>query len=152
MIEQVQRAFNIDLKRCCYMPGFLFLLSQQEVVQVFKNRHVFRRRIIKIVLIYLMDTTVNDCFLYRLQAFFASHDQFAERQDEIRFQCKRVVFFRVVAVDVHRIDMMRARRTDLDNLPFEPVYQRRILSFRIADDNVIIRYQKCIGDLTLGAE
>jgi hypothetical protein len=47
--------------------------------------------------------------------------------------------------------VLRHRR-ELDNLPAKPLYKRKILRFRVADDDVVLREQKDIDDFTLGRE
>ena len=47
---------------------------------------------------------------------------------------------------------MGAVGTDFDDLPLQTIHQRRILSLRIIDNNIIVRHQKRIGNLTLCRE
>ena len=100
----------------------------------------------------LVDTTVNHGFLNRLQAVLAAYDQLAERQDKVRLERQRVVLFAVGIVDVHGIDILRAGRTDFDDLPLQAVGQGRVLCLRITDNQVVIRHQKGIGNLSLRRE
>ena len=104
------------------------------------------------MLIDLVDTTVNHGFLNRLQAVLAAYDQFAERQNKVSLERQRVVLFAVGIVDVHGIDILRAGRADFDDLPFHAVSQGRILCLRITDNQVVIRHQKGIGNLSLCRE
>ena len=66
MVEHIKRTFDIDFQRSRNMTCFLFILFQQGIVQVLQNRHIFRFRVIKIQLINLMDTSVNNCLFHRL--------------------------------------------------------------------------------------
>ena len=66
VIEQLQRTFDVNLQCSRHMMGFLFILFQQCVIQILQNRHIFRFRVIQILLINLMNTAVNDRFLNRL--------------------------------------------------------------------------------------
>ena len=134
------------------MMRFLLLLLQQRIVQILQKRHPLRRRIVKVILIDLMHTSVDDSLLYRLQAFLSADNQLTQGQDEIRLQGNRVILLRVVRIDVHGIDVLRAGRTDLDDLPFKPLYQSCIFCLRIADDDIVIRHQEGIGHFTLGTE
>ena len=134
------------------MPCFLLVLLHQFIVQILQDRHILRTGIIEIRLIDLMHTAVDDRLFDRLQSFLAADYQLAERQDEVSFQGDRIIFFGIVHIDVHRVNVLRAHRTDLDHLAAQSLHQRRILRFRIGNDNVVIRHQECIGDLTLGAE
>ena len=134
------------------MMGFFLVLFEKCVIQVLKDRHIFRNRIVKISLVNLMHTTVNNCLFNGLQAVLTSHDQLAEGKNEVCFQGNRVIILRVVDIDVHGIDIVGTGRTDLDYLTFKLVNQRRIFCFRVADDNVIIRHEERIGNLTLCGE
>ena len=152
MVEKVQGAFDVDLQRRRHMMGFLFLLGLQGIVEVLQKRHVFRNRVLEVLLVDLMDTAVDDRLFHRLQTFLAADNQFAERQDEIRLQSERTVFLGVVQVDIHRIDVLGAGRADMNDLAVEALHESRVLRFRIADDHIVIRHQEGVGDLTLGAE
>ena len=44
-----------------------------------------------------MDTAVDDRLLHRLQSLLATYDQLTEGQDEIRLECQRVIFWRVLS-------------------------------------------------------
>ena len=99
-----------------------------------------------------MNTAVNNRLFYRLQALFAAHHQFTQRKNKVSFQCQRIVLLAVIAVDVHGVDILSAGRADVDNLPMQTLHQRSVFCFRIADDNIIVRHQKCVGNLTLCTE
>ena len=60
------------------MVGFLFLLFQKGVVKILQKRHVLRSRIIKVALVNLMDTAVDDRLFHRLEAFLPADDQLAK--------------------------------------------------------------------------
>ena len=60
-------------------------------------------------------------FFYRLQAFFAAHDQLTQGQDEICLQGNRIILFRIIRIDVHRVDILCAGRADLNDLPLRCV-------------------------------
>ena len=152
VVEQVQGAFHIDFQCGGNVVGFLFVLLKQGVVQVLKDGHILRAGVRKIFAVDQMHTAVDDGFLHRLQSLFAADHQFAQGQHKVGFQSQRIVFFRVVAVDVHRVDILRAGRADVDDLPMQTLHQRSVLCFRVADDNIIVRYQKSVGDFTLCTE
>ena len=78
VVENVQTALDVDFQRSRHMAGFRFILRQQGVVQIFQQRHIFRGGILEILAIDHMDAAVNDRLFHRLQAFFASHHQFAQ--------------------------------------------------------------------------
>ena len=73
------------------MMCFLFILLEQCVIQILQNRHILRYRIIKIFLVDLMHTAVDNRLFYRLQTIFASHNQFTKRKDKISFQRHRII-------------------------------------------------------------
>ena len=105
MIEHVQRTGDVDFKSRRQRLRFLFLLLPQRVVQILQNRHVLRAGIGQIRLIDDVHGAVNDGFLNRLQAIPAANDQLTQRQDEVRFQGKRILIVAVVKVDIHGIDV-----------------------------------------------
>ena len=140
MVEQIQGTFDIDLQRGRYMVGFLLFLFQKGVVEILQKRHVLRLRVIEIALIDLMDTAVNDRLFHRLQAFLAADNQLAQGKDKVRLQGDRIILLRIVRVDIHGVDILRAGRADLDDLAVKPVHQRGILCFRIGNDHVVIRH------------
>ena len=152
VVKNVQTALDVDFQRSRHMAGFRFILRQQGVVQIFQQRHIFWGGILEILAIDHMDAAVNDRLFHRLQTLFAAHHQFAQGQHKVGFQSQRVILFRVVAVDVHRVDILGAGRTDVDDLPMQTLHQRSVLCFRVADDDIIIRHEERIADLTLCRE
>lgn len=64
-----------------------------------------------------MDTAVDDRFLHRLQALFATHYQFAQGQHKVSFQSQRIVLLTVIAVNVQRVDILSAGGADVNDLP-----------------------------------
>ena len=134
------------------MMGFLFLLGQQCIVEILQKRHVFRNWILEVLLVDLMNATVDDRLFYRLQAFFAAHDKLTQRQDEIRLQGNGVVLLGVVQVDVHRIHVLGAGRTDVDDLPVKTLHESCIFRLRITDDHIVIRHQEGVCDFPLCRE
>ena len=152
VVEDVQRTLNVNLQRRRHMARFRFVLRQQSVVQIFQQGHIFRGGILEILAVDHMNTAVNDCLFYRLQTLFAAHHQLTQRKNKVSFQRQRIVLLTVIAVDVHGVDILRAGGADVDNLPMQTLHQRSVFCFRVADDNIIIRHQKCVSDLTLCRE
>ena len=152
VVKQVQRTGHIDFQCCCHMVCFLFILPKQSFVQILQHRHILRHRMFKIGLVNLMNTAVDDRLFYRLQAFFSAHDQLTQGQDEICFQGNRIILFRIIRIDVHRVDILCAGRADLNDLPLKFLHQCCVLSFGIAHDYIVIRHQERIGDFSLGRE
>ena len=95
-----------------------------------------------------MNTAVNDRLFHRLQALFSAYHQFTQRQNKVSFQRQRIVLLTVIAVDVHGVDILGAGGADVDNLSMQTLHQRSVLCFRVANDNIIVRHQKCVGDFT----
>ena len=152
VVKEVQRAGDIDLQRRRHMAGLLFLLLQQRLIEVLQEGHILRDRVFKILLVDLVDAAVNDRFLHRLKPLLAAHHQLTEGEDEVRFQGDGVILLGVVQVDVHGVDILRTGRADLDDLPIEPLDEGGVLRLRVADDHIIIRHQKGVGDLPLGGK
>ena len=152
MIEDVQRAVNIDFKGSCDALCLRFLLISQNVVEVFKDRHFLRLGVCKKLLIDHADAAVNDGLLNRLQAVLAADNQLTHGEDEVRFQRQRVFLFGVVRVDVQRIDIIRADRRDADDLTAEFLHEGEILGFGVADDDVILRDEEGVRHFALCGE
>ena len=129
VVKDVQTALDVDFQRSRHMACFRFILRQQGVVQIFQQRHIFRDGILEILAIDHMDAAVNDRLFHRLQALFAAHHQFAQGQHKVGFQSQRVVLLRVVAVDVHRVDILGAGRADVDDLPMQTLHQRSVIGW-----------------------
>ena len=64
MVEHIQRAFDVDFQCGSHMMGFFFILLQQSIVQVFQQRHIFRRGVSEILAVDEVYTAVDDCFFY----------------------------------------------------------------------------------------
>ena len=152
MVEQVQTALDVDLQCGGNMVGFFLGLLEQGIVQVLKDGHILRAGVRKIFAVDQMHTAVDDGFLHRQQPFFAAHHQFTQRKNKVSFQGKRIIFLRIVGVDVHGIDELGAVGADFDDLTFQPIHQRRILSLWIVHNNIIVRHQKSVCDFTLCRE
>ena len=74
-----------------------------------------------------MNTTVNDSLLNRLKPFLAAHNKLTQRQDKIRLKSNRIIIIGIVHVDIHRVDVLTAGRTYLNNLTAKPFYQSTVL-------------------------
>ena len=85
VVEHPQRTIDVDFQcrgDTLRLPFFLF---PQAIVQITKNRHILRFRVIQIFLIDQRQASVNDGFFFRLHAIPCAHDKFAQGKDEIRF-------------------------------------------------------------------
>ena len=152
VVEYVEGAGDVDFQRRGDVLRLFLVLRPQQVVQVLQNGHILRARIVEVVLIHQPHTAVNDGFLHRLQPVLATHDQLAQRQNEVGFQRQRAFIVRIVQVQVHRVDIVGGGRRDFDDLPVQALHQRRVLGLRVADDDIIRSQQEAVGDLALGAE
>ena len=152
VIEDIQRAVNIDFKGSRNALCLRFGLLAQDIVEVFENGHFLRHGIREVVLIDHADASVNDGLLNRLQALLAADNQLAHGKDEVGFQRQRVFLFGVVEVDVQRIDVVRAYRRDADDLTAELLDKGEILCFGVTDDDVILGDEEGIGHLSLCRE
>ena len=152
VIEHVERAGDVDFQRGSEVLRFLFVLRPQCVIQVLQNRHFLRRGVCKIIAVDHTDAAVDDGLFDRLQAVLPADDQFAQGQNKIRFQRKRVVVLAVIEVQVHRVDEVAGGRGDMDDLPVQTLDQRAVFRFGIADDDVVVRHEEHIADLTLRRE
>ena len=143
---------NIDFKGSCNALCLRLSLVSQNVVEVFENRHLLRNGIGKVVLIDHTDASVNDGLFNGLQAVLAANNQLAHGEDEVGLQGQRVFLFGVVDIDVQRIDVVGTDGRNADNLTAELLYQRVILGFGIADDNVIFCDEEGVGHFSFRRE
>ena len=74
------------------MMGFFFILLEQGIVQILKDRHILRAGISEIFAVDQMDTTVNDRLFHREQTFLAADHQFTQGKNKVCFQGQRVIF------------------------------------------------------------
>ena len=152
VIEDVQRAVNIDFKGSCNALCLRLFLIAQNVVEVFQNGHFLRFGIGKVVLIDHTDAPVNDGLFNRLQAVLAADNQLTHGEDEVGLQGQRIFLFGVVDIDVQRIDVVGTDGRNADNLTAELLHEGIILSLGVAHDDVILGDQEGIGHLTLCRE
>ena len=78
VIEEVQRAGDIDFKSGCHVLGLLFLLGEKSLIEILQDRHVLGPWILEILLIDLVHAAVDDRFFHRLQALLAADDELAQ--------------------------------------------------------------------------
>lgn len=121
-------------------------------IEITEDGHVLRARVIEIVPIDQPHTAVNDGLFHRHKAVLAAHNQLAQAENEVGFQRQRILIVRIVEVQVHGIDIVRGGRRDFNNLPVQVLHQWAVFRLRIADDDIVVRHQKDVCDLALGAE
>ena len=151
MIEEVERAVYIQVKRLGHTLRLRDALRHKRVQQIAQHGHILRPRVCEVRLVDHLHGPVNDGFLDGLQPRLAAHDKLAERQHEITFQRQRVFFLAVIEVDIQRIYIVAAVGREPDHLAAQPVHQRGIFILRVADDDIILCGQHDIGDLPLAA-
>ena len=110
VVEHIKGAVDIELESRSYPARLMLALGEQFVVKIFEDRHFLRNRIKKIPVIDSVDTAVNDSLLDRLQTVPVSEYQFTEGKDKIRLQGYRVIFFRIVLIDIHGVDELGTGR------------------------------------------
>ena len=152
VVEQVQGAFHIDFQSRGNMVGFFLILLEQGIVQVLKDGHILRAGVRKIFAVDQMHTAINDGFFHRQQPFFAAYHQFTQRKNKVGFQRKRIIFLRIVGIDVHGIDELGTVGADFDDLTLQTIHQWRVFAFGIVHNNIIVRHQKSVCDFTLCRE
>ena len=152
MVEYVQGTIDIDLQGCGDALCLRLRLLPEDVIQISQDRHILRSWILEVPLIHNREASVDDRLFFRFDAAAASHDQLAQRQDEVRLEPQRVIVIGVIQIDIHRIDIVLAGRGNMNHLSAQRQHQCIILGLRIADDDVIHRHQKCIQYLPLPCE
>ena len=152
MVEHVEGAGNVDFKGGGDVLRLLFLLTAQLVIQVLQNWHILRAGVVEVVPIDHTHTAVDDGLFHRHEAVLAADNQLAQAENEVGFQAQRVLIVRIVEVQVHGVNVVRACGGDFDDLPIQPLHQRPVLRLRVADDNVVIGDEEHVGDLPLGGK
>ena len=152
VVKDIKRAGDVNFQRRCDVLRFLLILLPQFFVEITEDGHILRARVTQIIPIHQPHTAVDDGFLHRHEAVLAAHDQLAQAENEVGFQAQRVLIVRIVEVQVHGIDIVRGGGRDFNDLPMQVLHQRAIFRLRIADDDIVVRHQKDVCDLTFGAE
>jgi len=89
VVEDIERAADVDFQRRRNEPGFLFRLLQQDSVQISQNRDILRLGLIEIGLIHHANTTVDDSLFDGLEALSASDDELTQGKNKVGFQGQR---------------------------------------------------------------
>lgn len=158
VVEHIQRTGNVDFQSGGNKLGFLFFLLPEGIVKTLQNGHILRLGIVEVVLVDQPHTAVNDSLFNRSKAVLTADDQFTEGQDEVRLQGQGVIFVTVIQVQIQRIQITGfavvtlAGGRKFNGLTIEPLHQGLVFCFGIADEDVIIRDQEGIGNLSLGRE
>ena len=152
MVKHVQRTADVDLQRSGKPLGLRFRLLAQQRVEVPQHRHFLRAGVLQVLPVDHVDTAVHNGFLHRLQPRLTAHDQLHEGEDEVAFQCQRVIILGVVEGQVHRIDVLVGGGGNVDHLAAQPPHQGRILILRVDYGNVILGNQEGVGNFPLSGE
>ena len=152
VVEEIERSRHIQVKRLCHAVGFRQMLRRQRGVEVREDRHILRARVCKVGLIDTLHSTVDHGALDGFQPGLAAHNQLTEGQHKIGFECQRVFVLGIVQVDVQRIQVIAAGGRELDNLPMQQLYQRRILALRVTYQHMIVGFQQHTDHFPLAGE
>ena len=77
VIEHSQRTIDVDFQCRGDTLRLPFLLLPQAVVQITERRHIFRLRVVQILLIDQRQAAVNNRLFFRLHTIPCAHNQFA---------------------------------------------------------------------------
>ena len=124
------------------MLRFLFVLSEEFLVKVPEDGHIFRDRILKVIFVNQSDASVYDGLFNGLKAFPASHDQFAQGEDEIAFQGQGILVFAVVQVQVHRVYIIPGVCGYLYDLSSKMLREGSVFRLGVAYDDVVVRHKE----------
>ena len=75
VVKIILRSMHIQHEAVCDTLRFFVLVLQEGIIQIFKDRHIFRHGIFKVAIVDMTDTLVNDAFLIVLQPVLPSGDQ-----------------------------------------------------------------------------
>ena len=152
MVEHTQRTIDVDFQRCGDTLRLPLFLLPQAVVQITERWHIFRLRVIQILLVDQRQAAVNDRLFFRLHAIPCAHDKFAQGKNEVRFHAQRVIIVRIVEVNVHRVDVVLTGGRDVNDLTAQRFHQRIILAFRVCNDNIVRCGKEHVGNFTFCTE
>ena len=110
VVEHIKGAVDVELESRSYTARLMLTLGEQFIVKIFEDRHFLRNRIKKIPVIDSVDAPVNDCLLDRLQTVPVSEYQLTKGKDKVRLQGDRVIFLRIVLIDIHGVDELGTGR------------------------------------------
>ena len=149
MVKDVQTAGNIKFQSRRHTRSFRLRLPQKFVVQIAQNWHFRRIGVCKERAVHVAYGSINDGLFHGREALLAADHQLTQREQKIRFQRKGAVVLTVIEVNIHGIDVVGAGRGNADHLSVKPLHQRRVLGFRVADDNIVVRNEKGVCHFTL---
>ena len=155
MIKEVLAAVYEHLQRVCHSQSDFALLMKLSL-QIREKWHlVLRRFILNEVLVDTLNTLINDRAFLRRKSVAAADNDLTQGDQEVRLvrnDFHRIAEHIVINGDVHRVDVLFRVAGDTDKLSVECRNKRKILTFGIADDNIVHGCQKAVEDLTLNAE
>ena len=152
VVEEIERSRHIQVKRLCHTVGFRQMLLRQRGVEVGEDRHILRARVCKVGLIDTLHSAVNYGALDGFQPGLAAHNQLTEGQHKIGFERQRVFVLGIIQVDVQRIQVVMAGGRELDDLPMQQFYQRRIFALRVTYQHMIVGFQQHTDHLPLAGK
>ena len=152
VVKNIKGAGDVDFQRRCDILRFFFILLSQFLIEITEDGHVLRARVVEIVPIDQPHAAVDDGFFHRHEAVLATHNQLTQAENKVGFQAQRVLVIRIVEVQVHGIDIVRRGGRDFNDLSVQMLHQWAVFRLRIADDDIVVRHQKDVCDLALGAE
>ena len=140
---------HLDLHR--QRPGFLLFLPVQFLQQIDERRRIALVLPPDISGVDPGQAPVDDGLLKRAHVVASGH-LLEQRHHELRLQGDRVRVAGVVRVDVQRVDMVFARRRQLNDLSVQRLHQRLVFPLGIGDDHVRVVGQQEVDDLLLCRE
>ena len=159
VVKDIQAPVYVDLDRGSHPLRLFFRLAQKLVEQVLEHRHFFgvgnaavHSGVGEQFPVDVAHGAVDHGLFYGLQPAFPTDDEFAERQYEVGFERQRVFVLRVIYVYIHRVDVIHAVLRYAYDLAPQGFYKLRVLTFRVADDNVVTGDQVTVRDLPFGGE
>ena len=102
-----------------------------------------------------LNTLINDRAFLSGKPVATADNDLTQGDQEVGLVCDdfhRIAEHIVINGDVHRVDVLFGIAGDTDKLSVERRNKRKILTFGIADDNIVHGCQKAVEDLTLNAE
>ena len=152
VVEYVQGTGDIEFQRRCHIGRFRLLHSEQFFIQIAQDRHLLRHGIGQERTVDLPESAVDDTLFLRPDAFAPAQHQLAQGQHEVGFQAQRFFFIRIVEIEIQRVDVIAAGGRNTDDLTAEALHKRVVFAFGIADEHIILRNQKNVGNLSLCGE
>ena len=148
--KSIERSSRKKFKLQCQRMSFRLRLTKELVSEILQRRRLASVVPLLVEPVHIFRAPVDDGLL-PLCKTMSCNDLFAKRLQELRLFYDRI-HFSIFFAHIHGVDVIGACCRYLDDFSAKSPYQRRILPFRIHDDDVCIRGKHQVHDLVLSCK